>query len=375
MQSSKTTAPFKLAALRIARFSAGCLVFGFGGAIAQAQGNDERPDVTIDMSAVSEAVSNLAKEVEANFPVADTASRIAGELRKGLGNGRYNQSSARMLASMLTADLRKLSGDPHFRVDYFVVPRKFPADTSTNDPVSDADRRLAFRLQNFGFARVERLAGNIGYLKLDRFEMPSLSTETAAAAMQFIAGTDALIIDLRENGGGYLAMATLLSSYFFAEPVHLSDRIGRARADLTQTWTYAVVPGQRYLDKPVYVLSGPRTFSAAEGFAYDLQSQKRAKIIGETTRGGANTAARLLLSSRFAVIVPNARVINVATAANWAGGLKPDVSTSASLALPTAHLAALEATAHKHKDDPLTSEIEKGIANLKSELAAVRPPQ
>ena len=334
-----------------------------------AQGNQERPDVIINEAAVAEAVGNLARETEANYPVVETGAKVASDLRKGLRTGRYKETSAKKLATLLTQDLRRISGDPHMMVDYFVLPRPFPPVTAAQDPVSDADRHLTLKLQNFGFARVERLTGNIGYVKLDRFEDPALASETAVAALEFVKGTDALIIDLRDNGGGYGTMATLLSSYFFSEPVHLSDRVGRGPTDLRQYWTYAVVPGPRYLDKPVYILSGPRTFSAAEGFAYDLQAQKRAKIIGEKTRGGANMAARLLLSSRFGVIMPVARIRNAVTGANWEGGLNPDVPTSAPLALTTAHLAALEAIAAKHRDDPLTVEIEQGIARLKSELA------
>ena len=250
------------------------------------------------------------------------------------------------------------------------MPRVFPPVTETADPVSEADRSLTLRLQNFGFARLERLTGNVGYIKLDRFETPSVAGETAAAAMQFLAGTDAMIIDLRDNGGGYSSMVSLLASYFFAEPVHLSDISGRNAEDLRQNWTYAFLPGPRYLDKPVYILSGPRTFSAAEAFAYDLQALKRAKIIGETTRGGVSPSVRLLLSSRFGVIMPSARVRNAVTGTNWEGGLKPDVSTSAQNALSAAHLAALESIAGRHKDDPSTMEIEKTIVRLKGEIAA-----
>ena len=342
--------------------------------VASAQATSDRPDVVIDSGAVREAVNNLAKETEANYPIAALATRTANELRARLRSGRYRLTSARALAASLTADLRALTGDQHFMVDYFVVPRVFPPATATPDPVSEADRHLTLKLQNFGFARVERLSGNVGYLKLDKFEMPLLAGETAAAAMRFISGTDALIIDLRDNGGGYSSMATLFSSYFFAEPVHLSDRTGRNPEDLKQNWTYAFVSGHRYLDKPVYILSGPRTFSAAEAFAYDLQSRKVAKVVGETTRGGANVAARLLLSSRFGVVMPTGVVKNTVTGGNWKAGLQPDVVTTAADALRTAHLAALEATAPKHRDDPLTAEIAKSLTSLRSE-AAVTPPK
>jgi hypothetical protein len=373
LQSIK--APFAGNRQRVRFLTIACIALGLPLVPLHAQGNQERPDVAITTEAAAEAVGNLARETEVNYPVIETGNKVAKELRQGLRSGRYKQTSAKKLAALLTEDLRRLSGDPHMMVDYFVVPRAFPAANSSVDPVSDADRQLTVRLQNFGFARVERLAGNVGYIKLDRFEDPAVASPLAAAAMQLLAGTDALIIDLRTNGGGHGGMGTLLSSYFFPEPVHLSDRIGRGPADLRQYWTYAVVPGPRYLDKPVFILSGPRTFSAAEGFAYNLQGVKRARIVGEKTRGGANMVARLLLSSRFGVIMPVARVKNSVTDANWEGGLEPDISTSAALALSAAHLAALEAIAPNHRNDPLTAEIEKGIASLRSELATVRTQQ
>ncbi len=336
---------------------------------AGAQGSAERPDVQIDRTARNEAITNLVTEVEANYPVAEVGKKTANELRTRLTHNRYTQTSAKALARTLTEDLRALTGDQHFLVDYFVIARPFPPQTATADPVSEADRSLTLRLHNFGFARVERLAGNVGYMKLDAFETPTVAGQTAATAMQFLAGTEALIIDLRDNGGGYSSMVSLLASYFFDEPVHLTDVSGRDAKDLRQNWTYAFVPGPRYLDKPVYILSGARTFSAAEAFAYDLQVLKRAKIVGEGTRGGVSPSTRLLLSSRFGVVMPSSRVTNPATGTNWEGGLKPDVITSGAQALSVAHLAALESIAGKHRDDPLTTEIDNAIASLKREVS------
>ncbi len=341
--------------------------------IVAAQTADQRPDVAVDALMRTEAITNLAKEVDSNYVSPKVGAAIAKELRARLKANRYSQTSAKALAADLTADLRALSRDPHFLVDYFVVPRAFSAALTTQDAISQADRDLTSRLQNFGFAKVERLAGNIGYLKLDRFENPAVAGQTAAAAMQFLNGTDALIVDLRDNGGGYGAMATLLASYFFSEETHLGDLSGRDATDLKQIWTYATVPGPRFLEKPVYILAGARTFSAAEAFAYDLQSQKRAMIVGEKTRGGANTAARFLLSPRFAVIVPVGHVTNAVTGTNWEGGLKPDRLVDGDRIFPTAYLAALEATAPKHRDDPLTREIDNGIASLKAQLPPLPP--
>ncbi len=95
----------------------------------------------------------------------------------------------------------------------------------------------------------------------------------------------------------------------------------------------------------------------------------RAKIVGERTRGGVSPSTRLLLSSRFGVVMPTSRVTNPATGTNWEGGLKPDLVTTEAQALDVAHLAALEDVVAQHRDDPLTVEIEKAIAGLKREAS------
>src|SRR5207302_202996 len=125
---------------------------------------------------------------------------------------------------------------------------------------------------NFGFERVERLEGNVGYLDLRGFHRAEYGGDTAAAAMTFLSHTDALIIDLRENGGGAPDMVALICSYLFGpEPVHLIDVYYRPDDSTRQWWTLPHVPGRRYGDKPVYVLTSRRTFSAGEGFAYTLK--------------------------------------------------------------------------------------------------------
>ena len=323
----------------------------------------DRPDVVVDASARRAAIQELARLIDSLYPDSAIATRTSRALVEGLRAHMYEDSSARQTAARLTSELRRVSGDPHFLVDYFVVPRRFPQPEEGPDPRTEADIRLAMQLQNFGFARVERLTGNIGYIKLDRFAAPDLAAPTAEAAMRFVEPTDALIVDLRDNGGGEAETVRLLASYFFAAPTRLSDRTGRSPESLRQIWT-GVLPGPRYVDKPLFILTSARTFSAAEAFAYDLHAQKRVVIVGEKTRGGANTAMRLLLSSRFGVIIPSSRVVNPITGRNWEGGLQPDVATNASDALSAAQELALKAISPRHRDDPLTREIDDALKTL-----------
>jgi C-terminal processing protease CtpA/Prc len=178
----------------------------------------------------------------------------------------------------------------------------------------------------------------VGYLKFDMFAPPELCGPTAAAAMNFLAGTRALIIDLRENGGGAPRMVTYLSSYLFATRTHLNDLWTRRTDRTEEFWTLDSVPGRRFGGaKPVYVLTSAQTFSGAEEFAYNLKTLKRATVVGETTGGGAHPVRGQRIDEHFMIGVPFARAINPITHTNWEGvGVEPDVKVPASEALATA---------------------------------------
>src|SRR5262249_23014267 len=140
-----------------------------------------------------------------------------------------------------------------------------------------------------------------------------------------------------------------------------------------QWWTLPHLPGKRYLDKDVYVLTSQRTFSAAEEFTYNLKNLKRATIIGETTGGGAHPVGPYRINDHFAVIVPSARAINPVSKTNWEGvGVKPEVETPADLALKTAHLMALKKGAEKNTDERLADELKKAIATVEGELVELK---
>ncbi len=82
-----------------------------------------------------------------------------------------------------------------------------------------------------------------------------------------------------------------LCGYLFEESVHLINWDIRARDLTVQSHSPDYVPGKRFLDKPVYVLTSGRTFSAAEEFTFDLRNHERATVVGDTTGGGGHTVA------------------------------------------------------------------------------------
>jgi C-terminal processing protease CtpA/Prc len=183
--------------------------------------------------------------------------------------------------------------------------------------------------------------------------------------MALLANTDALIIDLRANGGGSPEMVQYLCSYFFeGEPVHLNDLYFRPENETRQFWTLSWIPGRRYVGKPLYLLTSSRTFSGAEEFAYDMQTQKRATIVGETTGGGANPGGPVDIAAGFEVFVPMGRAINPVTQTNWEGkGVEPEVKCAAAEALVRAHKLALQGLLEK-AEGPRRQQLEEALAAL-----------
>jgi C-terminal processing protease CtpA/Prc len=224
----------------------------------------------------------------------------------------------------------------------------------------NTSREVIAGVHNLGFDGLERLSGNVGYMRLRTFEEPGKTGEVIAAAMSFLSRTDAMIIDLRYNKGGYGETVALLASYFLPDASALSE--SRSKEGVKQKWSATFVPGAKYLDKPVYVLMSQKTFSAPESFAYDLQALKRVTVVGEVSRGGANPSVQVLLSDRFGAIIPWAVTRNPITNTSWDGrGVTPDIPATSDQALDVAHLAAVRAIAPKHRDDSLTGEIEEVI--------------
>lgn len=228
------------------------------------------------------------------------------------------------------------------------------------------------RVRNHGFERAERLPGNVGYLDLRHFSGEPEAQATAIAAMNFLASTDALIVDLRRNGGGHPMMIATLLSYFVPQGERLLFNTFYKREENTteQYWTSPYVPGPRYTGKPLYVLISNRTGSAAEEFAYDVQTHKLGTIVGAVSAGGANPGGMYRLNGHFAAFIATGRAINPVTHTNWEGvGVQPDSATSAGEALRGAHLMALRRLRKDAGDPDRAQALEQAIAD-----AAQRAP-
>ena len=272
----------------------------------------------------------------------ETAKKMEEALRARQKRGEYDVvEDAEAFAELLTAHLQQVSHDKHLSVNF--SPAVLPKDFGARDPDADARIRTLMERDNCRFQKAERLSSNIGYLKFNAFPPPDICGPTAIAAMNFLGNVDAIIFDLRDNGGGDPKMVALISTYLFDKPTHLNDLYNRKEDASTQYWTLPYVPGKRLAGKPVFVLTSKRTFSGAEEFAYNLKNLKRATIIGETTGGGAHPVSGHRIDDHFMIGVPFARAVNPISKTNWEGtGVEPDIKVPADQALVVAKEKAAE---------------------------------
>jgi C-terminal processing protease CtpA/Prc len=300
----------------------------------------------VDQATVGRIVDAAIKSLDEQYVFPEVATKMGEALRSRQKNGEYAEiKTGPELASLLTRHLQEVSKDKHLRV-------RFSADKANPSPAKSgptpemlARSRAMAAKSNAGFRKVERLPGNVGYIAFDFFADAKSIAGPVAAAMNFVANTDALILDLRQNGGGSPDGVQVVCSYLFpAEPsIHLNSLYFRPANRTDEFWTLKDVEGSRFLVKPVYVLTSPRTFSGAEECAYNLQTRQRATIVGETTGGGAHPGGNVPLAEHFTMFVPRGRAINPVTKTNWEGvGVKPEVPVAADQALDTAHKLAIE---------------------------------
>ena len=312
----------------------------------------------LDTATRSEVINTLLTLLQKHYIFPQVAQEIENALRLRMSKGEYEQiTSGEQLAQVLTTHIQEISKDKHLRVSYSAE-----ALPEQKEQQSEQQQRARWheywRIQNYGFHKVERLPGNIGYLDFRAFYPTEYAGETAIAAMNFLANTDALIIDVRHNHGGYPEMIALITSYLFSpEPVHLNSLYWRSSNTTQQFWTLPYVPGQRYLNKPIYVLTSHETFSGGEEFTYNLKNLKRATIIGETTAGGAHPGDMQRINAHFEVFIPDGRAINPITHTNWEGtGVTPDIEVPQEDALKTAQKLALQKILEGIGDNPVAAQ-------------------
>lgn len=300
-------------------------------------------------------IASVKTNLEESYVDLDVSKKIIIALDKNLKSNKYKKiTSPTQFSKIITEDLQNISKDLHLKVQF--EPKRIAQEKHvvSEEMQLEMEKKKAMQMAeiNYGFTEAKILDGNIGYLNLRLFADIKYAEETATATMNFLSNTNAIIIDLRSNGGGVPSMMQLLSSYFFDEtPVLLSDFYERKTNTKTQLFSLANVNGKRILNKPVYILTSKQTFSAAEAFAYTLKNLNKAIVVGEVTMGGANRTKRINLNDSFTISMPYIKSIHPITKTNWEGkGVQPNIETDEKEAFIFAYIDAINKTHINNKD-------------------------
>ncbi len=369
--------------------SAKLLEFTSGAAGAAVISMPDDGSLAAEQLSSQEIVIKAVALLRENYVLPDLAEQVAATVEARLAAGEYDNRDEIALAELLTSHLQEASGDRHLRVRLGAAPgpgRREPGRPGPPDqpaggqarrgkakPADRAARLLRMRqmgrLDNFGIHRVERLDGNIGYLDVRRVPPPEFAGPAVTAAMELVSGTYALIIDLRRNHGGSPHGVALWCSYLFPEqPTHLNDIFHAGTGETHQFWSYPYLPGGRYTDRPVYVLTSSETFSGGEDFGYTLQALGRAEVIGEATGGGAHPTRPFPISAAVHIGVPFARSISPVTGTNWQGtGVIPDTPAPAGQAYGVAYGKALRHVLELGEVPPPIADEARGALNALAE--------
>ena len=275
------------------------------------------------------AIERLSDLMNDHYVFPDVAKKTEQELIAKLKSGYFTDYKTKdAFANALTEVVQSINKDKHMRVwknRVYETPENSPQRT-VEEMMDQLNRS---RRNNLGFNTVKILEGNVGYLDLRGFAGLESGKELADASMKILSRADAIIFDLSKNGGGSPRMVQYLCSYFFDKKTHLNSLYWRSTNETEEFWTLDKVGGNKIADIPLFVIISNRTFSGAEEFSYNMQTQKRATLIGQTSGGGANPGGSMPINEHLSVFIPTGRAINPITKTNWEGvGVIPDIKST-----------------------------------------------
>jgi C-terminal processing protease CtpA/Prc len=318
--------------------------------------------LALDPAFVRTTVESIGAMISKEYFDPTVGAEVDAALKRALAEGRYaDAADDAALAASINRDLFAATRDKHLNLE---ARRDVPAERERSVEQADQTRATVVRRSNAGVRRVEILPGNVGYFELTNFFRPEEARDAITTAMQLLSHTDALIFDMRANGGGSPGTVALLLGSLLGPDVALYDIVHRTPEPADHDATETAPRAGRDVNRPAYVLTSARTFSGGEGFAFLLQERHRAEIVGEGTAGAANAGRPYRVNARFSVTIPNGQVRSAVSGGNWEGaGVTPDVKTPVD-ALNVAHARALRGLINRELPGPWRDTLERALRNV-----------
>ncbi|HEX8527978.1 S41 family peptidase [Allosphingosinicella sp.] len=319
-------------------------------------------------------VAEARRVIAERYVLPERRPALDAVLAEGLSSGRYDVREPAALAERINADLERVGRDRHLGISY--DPRRaamMSAVRRTEAPDRSGYERQV-RSRNHGVTELKVLPGNIRYLNYQGFDW--IGTESAAAletAMRFLSGGDAVIIDLRNNGGGSPDAVQYIISHFMEANRPLVTFHMNGEPTPNTLSSLAEVPAGRMLGKPLYVLISGGTASAAEEFTGHVGGYRLGELVGETTSGAGFRNELVPIEGGFMLSVSVGRAVLASTGRDWeAVGHSPTIRSDVGRALDVAQAHALRRLAATAPEQDRARF--EGIAEALAARAEPRPP-
>lgn len=293
----------------------------------------------IHASFSSSIIVDMAKIVMDNYCSPEKLKGMKEAIAAASSNTEIlNIPEGESLAKVLSSGVQTTISDPRLIVSY--EPNYVPVVAPKMPPLPP--EQLAAILQTS--IKLDILEGNIGYLRIDHILGEEVADKVGPLLLDLvwskILPTSALIFDLRYTSSGDISGIPYIVSYF-TEPeplIHIDSVYDRPSNTTTKLWSLPTLLGERYVAKPLIILTSKNTRGIAEDVAYCLRNLKRASVVGEKTAGGSVSVDKIKVGdSDFYVTLPTAKSINPITGSTWeVTGVTPDVEVNAEDALATA---------------------------------------
>ena len=338
---------------------------------------------TLTKTQQKEIIAELCEKIENIYPFPEISEQTISGIQRYYAEGKYNSYTDRSeFANYLTMDLEDLSNDTHFRLSYnpeVATEMKKQKDYEVSEESLTAYEARIEKWQNYGFKELKILDGAVGYLDLRLFFATYYAGDVAVAAMNFLTNCNAVIIDLRYNGGGWDDMVNFILSYFAESRDEVMFSVAQYTVDSSYYAgkTISYVPGKRLTGIPVYVLISRSTASAAEAFASKIKFiNSHAVLVGETSAGAENPISSIVIGDEFVLNIPSWRLVFRKYDAKWEGiGVKPDIETTVEKALDVAHIDALRKLSETSVDKEIKDKYEWALDGARAIYEPISLPE